>query len=111
MRCPPRAPNGPNHLGLRALQDRVEIRSVIELKFQKAGILFHQSLWRAGASAPLVTGVVSVYSIDKTTKKPCESSRPPALPTDRPAHTRTHRPQCATPPRRNMTRRSRGRAR
>lgn len=51
--------------------DRLEVRSVVELKFRKAGIIFHQSLWRAGGTAPLVDCVVSVYSIDKATKKPC----------------------------------------
>ena len=51
--------------------DRLEVRSVVELKFRKAGIVFHQSLWRAGGSRPLVDGTVSVYSIDKASKKPC----------------------------------------
>jgi acyl-CoA thioesterase FadM len=51
--------------------DRLEVRSVVELKFRKAGIIFHQSLWRAGGAKPLVDCVVSVYSIDKATKKPC----------------------------------------
>ena len=51
--------------------DRLEVRSVVELKFRKAGIVFHQSLWRAGGRRPLVDGAVSVYSIDKASKKPC----------------------------------------
>ena len=104
---------------------RSQVRSVVELKFQKAGIVFHQSLWRVnqppstspapahtitselGASASdqlaviraamepaeaarqarlnaladggggggvdclLAWGAVTVYSIDKATKRPC----------------------------------------
>lgn len=54
--------------------DRLEVRAVVELKYRKAGILFHQSLWRPDGQRPLAWGCVTVYSIDKATKQPCPVS-------------------------------------
>ena len=52
-----------------------QVRSVVELKYQGACIIFHQQLWRVGTAEPgdgvlLVEGAVSVYSIKEETKKP-----------------------------------------
>ena len=56
------------------------MRSFVELKYQGACIIFHQTLWRtagdaaagdaAGAAVPLVDAAISVYSIKEDSKKP-----------------------------------------
>jgi acyl-CoA thioesterase FadM len=55
----------------------LQVRTVVQLKYDGACIIFHHELWRVGGEAPVLRGAVTVYSIHEATKKP--SPIPPWL--------------------------------